>query len=72
MTKSTGILARIPEGKNFGFIKINNQEYFFHRDDFNGNWEALVSQYNQRIKINVQCNIVESVKGPRVSGVTVL
>jgi len=71
MNKSEGIVVRIPDGKNFGFIRVNGKDYFFHKEDFNGNWEALKTQLS-RDMIKVQFDIVDSIKGPRASNVTVI
>jgi cold shock CspA family protein len=39
-----GTVNRIPEGKMFGFIKVEGEknDYFFHKDDFSGHWQDLV------------------------------
>lgn len=67
----TGIVARIPLGKNFGFIKLdsNRQDYFFHQTDYQGNWDSLVFDFNARGDIKVSFDIVESAKGPRAGNV---
>jgi len=72
MSKSEGEVVRIPEGKFFGFIRIGNKDYFFHRDDFNGNWRELESATWNNPKPKVTCDIVESPRGPRVSNVTLI
>jgi len=67
--KST--ISRIPEGKFFGFITgtRKNQDYFFHRDDFNGFWEDLVRDVKVGIPIWVEFETEESLKGLRAKNV---
>lgn len=37
-----GTVIRLIHAKNFGFIRTRDgDEYFFHRDDFNGHWHDL-------------------------------
>lgn len=64
-----GKIVRVVMDRNFGFVRIDNQrgDYFFHRDDFKGEWEALV---NHPKELAVTCVVVESPKGPRVGDVT--
>lgn len=59
-----GVISRIPTGKLFGFIRAGEVDYFFHKQDFNGFWDDLVSDLVQG-DIQVSFNIVESPKGPR-------
>lgn len=38
----TGTVVRLVGEKHFGFIKgKDGNEFFFHRDDFNGHWNDL-------------------------------
>ncbi len=41
----TGKVKRIVETRGFGFISVpgDKNEYFFHRDDFNGHWDDMIS-----------------------------
>lgn len=42
-----GRVKNINQTKAYGFIiDPNNDEYFFHKDDFIGIWNDLVFQYN--------------------------
>ena len=74
MNKSEGKIVRIPEGKFFGFVRIGSKDYFFHREDFNGDWRELISSpglYSAN-GVKVTCDIVESPRGPRVTNVTLI
>ncbi len=68
-----GTIRSIVINRNFGFIRANNKgDYFFHKDDFTGHWDDLVSDYNlgNGEPIEVQFEISEkSSKGPRASNV---
>lgn len=68
MNKSEGKVIRITE-KNFGFIRINKSDYFFHKDHYLDNWNDLTSAMHNNEEINVSCEIVESAKGLRVENV---
>jgi cold shock CspA family protein len=66
--KSEGVILRIIDGKNFGFIQIGRKEYFFHRDDVvNANFNTLMRG------MKVTCEIqLDNPKGPRVNSVTLV
>jgi cold shock CspA family protein len=66
-----GIVKNIVVKKAFGFIKAINkeQEYFFHRDDFNGHWYDLVNDWNNDEEVFVEFEVVPAPKGPRASKV---
>ena len=40
-----GIVIRIDPTKNFAYINSQNKDYFFHREDFDGHWNDLISDY---------------------------
>lgn len=65
-----GYLKNIVANRGFGFIRAANTEYFFHRDDFKGNWDDLVETNNAAIEpIELQFDRVEAPKGPRAANV---
>lgn len=64
-----GTVKNIIVKKAFGFIKAGGSEYFFHKDDFSGHWDDLVTDWNNKDNIPVQFEVVQSSKGPRASKV---
>lgn len=43
----TGYVKRVIQEKRFGFIVGDERlEYFFHMQDYDGSWEALVADFN--------------------------
>lgn len=57
--------------KNFGFIKgINNKEYFFHKDLFNGHWFDLYKDFQDGVIIKFEFDEdKDRGKGPRATNV---
>lgn len=67
----TGKLIRIPHDKNFGFVRAGSTEYFFHREDYDGDWNELVFDFNHREEITLKFEIVaNNTKGPRANEVS--
>jgi cold shock CspA family protein len=66
-----GVVKNILVGKNFGFILSpqSGTEYFFHRQDFNGHWDDLISDHQGGHKIEVEFIPSDAVRGPRASDV---
>lgn len=67
-----GHISNIVPKKNFGFIKTNDTEYFFHRSDFHGHWEDLEKDFNNKKRgevIKVNFDEAQSSKGPRAANV---
>ena len=64
----TGKVVRIFPEKHFGFIRANDRvgDFFFHSEDFNGNWNDLCDLVHPE----VTGIVVQSPKGPRISNVT--
>ena len=66
-----GTVKNITARKAFGFIMgEDGKEYFFHKDDFNGFWDDLESDHNNKIKIKVQFEPSKGLKGPRAANVS--
>jgi cold shock CspA family protein len=68
-----GTIVRIKEDKKYGFIRSseNYKEYFFHKDDFQGDWNDLVLHYNRiGSLLKVEFEVVRNpIKGPRAQNV---
>ena len=59
-----GFVKRLVKDRNYGFIRGDNRmEYFFHREDFEDQWE-LLGEGDQ-----VTFDDVVSQKGPRAANV---
>lgn len=41
-----GKLSKIYRDLRYGFIKAGNSDYFFHKDDYDGDWRALCNDYD--------------------------
>lgn len=66
----TGRVLRVIEEKGFGFILGNEGgEYFFHRTDFDGFFEDLISDLQKGVYVEVQFDPVKSAKGLRAGNV---
>jgi hypothetical protein len=61
-----GRIVRLLPEKRYGFVRVARTDYFFHKDDYEGNWNDLVASDKQ---VEVSCVIVESPKGTRVGDV---
>lgn len=68
-----GVVVRLVPEKGFGFIKdaFDGNEFFFHRDDFNGHWNDLKTDFKKnREAITVFYEIEHASKrGPRAKNV---
>jgi len=68
----TGTLSNLIMNKSYGFIEAENgQRYFFHREDFHGNWDRLCSDWSDpgAEKIELSFEPKSTPKGPRASNV---
>jgi len=65
-----GKLIRLVAKKGFGFIQ-NEQgdDYFFHKQDFYGHWDDLVSDFDNNLKIELEFEPIKAPKGPRAESV---
>jgi len=70
-----GVIRTINEVKYYAFITTNfddrSNDYFFHKSDFEGHWDDLVSDFNNKLlgAIKVEFEPVKSEKGPRAKSV---
>jgi cold shock CspA family protein len=66
-----GTVKNVNGQKGYGFIRENGgKEYFFHRSDFNGFFDDLVHDWEEKRTIHVTFEIVPSPKGLRAANVT--
>lgn len=64
-----GKVVRIVPGKNFGFIKANEIDYFFHSSGFDGHWSDLVFDMENGKNIVVTFEPTQTDKGARAENV---
>lgn len=61
-----GFVKSLLENRSFGFIRTKNGgEYFFHKDDYQGDWGILLQEsMNSKIKVEFEIDQT-STRGPR-------
>lgn len=65
-----GVVKRIKDGGFYGFIESGGQDYFFHKEDFEGSWGELRRIIvTGREKVHVEFTPNNTNKGLRASGV---
>lgn len=64
-----GKLVRIYKDLRYGFIRADKQDYFFHQDDFDGDWNCLVSDFDRDIPQFLQFEPIRTEKGLRAKEV---
>lgn len=67
-----GTLVRLKSEKMFGFIRpiTGKEDFFFHKSCFNGHWDDLIEDFDNGVVIEVEFEVVKSVKGPRAENVS--
>jgi cold shock CspA family protein len=66
----TGVVKRVIQEKRFGFIIGDGRmEYFFHKEDYDGSWEALVADCNSENKVAVEFEAGKTDRGLRARSV---
>lgn len=69
VAQKEGKIVRVLQQKGFGFVRHEDMDYFFHRDDFIGHWEDLMEDFLKLGYIDVTFQIATSPRGPRASNV---
>ena len=65
-----GNIVRLITQKQFGFIRAGKAEYFFHKDDYLGDWSDLVGAYQTKDgELEVEFDAKETPKGKRAENV---
>lgn len=67
----TGTLRELLHSRQFGFIKSDGKDYFFHRDDFHGHWNDLYAdwQNGKEFQLEFDVDTERNRKGPRAKNV---
>lgn len=65
----TGTVKNLMGKKWFGFITSGSKDYFFHKDDFNGDWTQLQIMAEGGATVKVEFDEKHSPKGPRAANV---
>ena len=64
-----GKLIRIYKDLRYGFIKYNNTDYFFHKDDYLEDWNALVLDFERNPPVLLEFRPDSTPKGLRARDV---
>ena len=64
-----GQLKKVFRDKSYGFVRSNNKDYFFHRDDFDGHWNDICDDFEKGILPEFTFEVEQAEKGPRAVGV---
>jgi cold shock CspA family protein len=69
--RMNGKITRLMSDKGYGFIKCteDGKEYFFHRSDYNGQFDDLCTDVESGHVVDVIFDSVDSPKGPRAGDV---
>lgn len=64
-----GKVVRLISSKGFGFIRYGEVDYFFHKDDFDGHWNDLETDFMRSGYVDVTFQESAGPKGLRASQV---
>ena len=65
-----GVVKNIVEKRGFGFVRGEDKlEYFFHKENFVGHWDDLVTDVANDIHPEVEFEGRRTPKGPRADNV---
>lgn len=60
-----GRIKKIVRDKQYGFIQTDRSDYFFHKEDFDGDWKSLCDQFEAGAVIEVTFEPARTDKGLR-------
>lgn len=64
-----GTIKKLVEDKQYGFIKTDKADYFFHKTDFDGFWEDLCRDFDNGIDVTLEFEPTRTDKGLRAAEV---
>lgn len=64
-----GRLVRIYKDLRYGFVKNQGTDYFFHKDDYLGDWNALVLDFERNPPVHLDFEPDSTPKGLRARNV---
>lgn len=64
-----GQLRRIYRDLQYGFIQVNQDSYFFHKSDYDGDWGILCSEFETGDRIILEFEPTTTTKGLRAEDV---
>jgi cold shock CspA family protein len=62
-----GYVCRLVREKGFCFVKYDGRDYFLHKQEFDGFWDDLVTDYEGKRKIEIEFEQSEGPKGLRAT-----
>ena len=61
-----GRIRSLIYGRQYGFIVVGGKDYFFHKDDYDGDWDQLIEDHNKdNSNVEVEFTEAESRRGLR-------
>lgn len=64
-----GVVKRVIASKAYGFILADNEDYFFHKADYNDLWMDLVDDVERKEEVKVEFEPIKTDKGLRAKNV---
>lgn len=65
-----GRVRRIYKDLQYGFLNADGKDYFFHKDDFDGDWRALCMEFEVHTDILLSFEPIMTTKGLRAKEVS--
>lgn len=66
-----GQVVRLYKDLRYGFIKADGKDYFFHKDDFDGDWHALNKDFTEGTRVFLEFEPKMTDKGLRAEEVKI-